>query len=261
MDHSFKTPDDVTKKLQLPLLATIPRFTPNSIKGYLEGGTPRLFPEFSEGWDMAAEITKRCQLVPSNSLCLDYSNNPSQVMAITSCYPGEGVSTFAANLSMNLVQQRGGRVLLVDANMSKPSVHKIFALGQSPGFADLFQDPNQSNGIKPSSIKNLDILSSGQVRVNLGNFFDPTKLFDLISLWKREYSLVIFDTPAISESALISHLSRLVDSIVLVVEAERTRQETAQKAKEILTQAQATMISVVLNKRQFPIPEWLYRTI
>jgi capsular exopolysaccharide synthesis family protein len=261
LDHSFHMPEDVVRKLQYPILATIPRFTTNGIKGYLEGGSPMLFPESSAGWDMSAEITKRCELISPDSLCLDYSNRPSQVIAVTSCYSGEGVSTFATNLAANLVRQGGGRVLLVDANMIKPMVHRVFALSQSPGFADLFQDPNQSNGIKPSSIKNLDILPSGQVRVKPGNFLDPTKLFDLISLWKREYRLVVFDVPALNESALIRHLASLVDSTVLVVEAERTRWETAQQAKEILEQAQATKVGVVLNKRQFPIPEWLYRTL
>jgi capsular exopolysaccharide synthesis family protein len=262
MDHTFKTPNDVLQRLELPILAAIPQFTPDDFKGYLDTNNPLLLPEPSAGWEMAADLNRRCQLEPLNVLCLDHYTNPSQVIAITSCLPGEGVSTFAANLSLNLVHQKGERVLLVDANLANPSVHKMFKVDQSPGLAEMFgPDHLNQNLIQPTAEKNLDVLPSGRRPVNPWQLFEAKWFADQLALWRREYQYVIFDLPPLNGSPHATRLVRLADGAILVVEAERTRWEVAQQAKEILAQNKAEVLGVVLNKRQFPIPEKLYRAI
>jgi capsular exopolysaccharide synthesis family protein len=262
MDHTFKTPDDVMRRLELPILAAIPRFTPHDFKGYLEANKPLLLPEASGGWDMSSELAKRCQLEPVNVLCLDHYTNPSQVMAITSCHPEEGVSTFAANLCLNLVRQKGERVLLVDANLARPSVHKMFKVDQSPGLAEIFEpDHFNQNLIQPTSEKNLDVLPAGLRPVHPWQLFATKGFADQLELWRREYQYVIFDLPPLNGSPHATRLMRMADGVILVVEAEKTRWEVAQQAKELLAQNKAKVLGVVLNKRQFPIPEKLYRAI
>ncbi|MBW1987400.1 MAG: polysaccharide biosynthesis tyrosine autokinase [Deltaproteobacteria bacterium] len=262
MDHSFRTPDEVTRKLQLPVLAAIPRFEGQKAKGYLVAGVPLLLPRVAPVWDMAEEMTERCGLLPANMLCDKTAADTAQLLAVTSCYSGEGVSTFAANLAINLVNQTGSRVLLVDANLAQPSIHQVFKVSQAPGLADLLaQASGLSNSIQPSNINNLDILTAGQGQVNLARFFESRQFVDLLDLWKREYRFIIIDTPPFQEAATVTRLSRLADGVVLVVESERTRWEVVQQAQAALEKAQAHVLGVVLNKRQFHIPGWLYRTL
>jgi capsular exopolysaccharide synthesis family protein len=261
MDHSFKTPGEVEVSLQLPVLATIPLFN-SQAKGSLGAGVPLLMPGPEQAWGLATDITQFSDLLPAEMLDWMSSAEASHLLAVTSCHLGEGVSTFASGLAVNSVQQTSGRVLLVDTNIDRPSAHLVFGLKRSPGLTDLCdQGLLQENGIKTSTIKNLDILPAGQGKANLARFFESRQFSDLLNLWKREYRFIIFDTPALQEAPWVSRLAGLTDGAVLVVEAERTRREVAQRAKEMLEHNQARVLGVVLNKRQFHIPQWVYRTL
>ena len=262
MDHTFKTPEEVEKYLQLPVMATIPLFSREAVAGRLGTGVPLLISGPGPAWDLAAEMTKNCELLPTNILCLRPPQETSHVLAVTSCHQGEGVSTFASGLAVNLAQQSGGRVLLVDANLARPSAHLIFGVNPSPGLADLpTRGLQQANGIKTSTIQNLDILPAGQGKANFARFFESGQFAELLNLWKREYSVIIFDTPDLKDTPWVTRLAGLTDGAVLVVEAERTRREVVQRGKEILEQNQGKVLGIVLNKRQFHIPEWVYRTL
>ena len=78
---------------------------------------------------------------------------------------------------------------------------------------------------------------------------------------KREYSIVIFDGPALQDDKGGTQIARIMDGVILVVEAENTRWEVAQHAKERLLEAGANILGVVLNKRRFYIPDWLHKML
>jgi capsular exopolysaccharide synthesis family protein len=263
LDHSFKAPDDVDKYLDLPVLMTIPLWGGKTTPKV--GDTDEYFGLSLRrgGGQEVPSVTRKYfeALIDRIFLSVGEAGKAPQIIAVSSCLSGEGVSSVAVNLAVNL-GYNGGRILLVDANINRPSVHKIFRVNQSPGLAEMFKHGQlNQNLIQPTPVKNLDVLTSGVGPVNLMLLFESKAFTDQLALWRREYQYVIFDLPPLNESPHTTRLIRLVDGVILVVEAERTRWEVAQQAKEMFVQDRANVLGVVLNKRQFPIPAWLYRTI
>jgi len=84
---------------------------------------------------------------------------------------------------------------------------------------------------------------------------------ELIAELKRDFTFIVLDTPAIMEASAAVRLCSMADGVVLVVEAEDTRWQVAQEAREALKRANANVLGVVLNKRRFHVPEWLYRKL
>ena len=185
-----------------------------------------------------------------------------RVIAVTSSHRSEGVSTVAAHLAVSLAWQAQGRVLLVDANISDPSVHRIFKAKLSPGLAGLLRN-QQENGelIQALPIDNLSILSAGGQAGNLSEIFRTDGFTELLNSLRDEFRYVVIDSPAVAEASSTVQLASLCDGVVLVAEAERVRWEVAERAKERLLESNANILGVVLNKRRFHIPEWLYRTL
>jgi capsular exopolysaccharide synthesis family protein len=182
-------------------------------------------------------------------------------IALVSCRSGEGVSTAAGLLARQIALQSGGRVLVVDANSRRPIQHVSFAARLSPGLADFTMNGRPSlSCIQSTAIANLDILSAGNGKPELSANALNSIAAALPAL-KREYNLIIFDLPAVQEHSPAMQIAGLIDGVILVVEAEKTRWEVASKAKDDLLQSNSKLLGVILNKRQFHIPEWLYKTL
>lgn len=260
IDHSIKTPEEAKDRLQLPTFASIPLVranrTPPSAKRRRDKTGGRI-------WGIPARVRQYYETLGEQLLqSSDGSTEKPRVFAVVSCHRGEGVSTIAANLATWLAQRGNGDVLLVDANTAHPSVHRIFKKKLSPGLVDVLEN-GQGNGdaILNSPVQNLHILSAGRVKVNLSQIFDSDRFSKRLSSIKEHYRFVVFDLPAVSQMSIVPRLASLCDGVIIVVEAERLRWEVVQRMKERLVKAEANVLGVVLNKRRFPIPAWLYRTL
>jgi hypothetical protein len=220
MDHTFKKPEDVNGNLKIPLLATIPLLPTKNI---LSLAVPiQQTPLTSGSLHMSAQHNLPKPINTSNYTeflreCFHSADNPLKsqcTIAISSCHSGEGVSTVVASIASLLVEQRNGRVFIVDAH-----------LGRSTGSADL------------------------------------KSLAKLLPDLRRKYRYIIFDLPALCDDTTGALLASVMDTVVLVVEAEKTRSVVVRDTIDRLLQAKATVFGVILNKRRFYVPEWLYRTI
>jgi len=190
------------------------------------------------------------------------SSELPHLIAVTSCNIGEGVSTVASNLAVTLAGHSNERVLLVDANFHHPSAHKIFGVNLFPGLIEILEDSQDSKtAIKPSTVENLFILSTGAKKSEISDEYESQVFADLLDILKQDYSFIVFDTPPMSEGNCAVRLAGLADGVILVVEAEQVRWQVAQRAKERLVHAKANMLGVVLNKRKFHVPAWLYRRL
>ncbi|MBI5591080.1 MAG: P-loop NTPase [Deltaproteobacteria bacterium] len=268
LDHSIKKPEEVEQRLQLPILASIPYWHSNgAVKADGKTSMQGYIPYLQE----MSETPQNCplELRKIYETFINRLNSPAcgnfetlHAISLTSCHPGEGNSTVAAHLALMLANCGEGRILLVDANIHHPSVHRIFDVDLSPGLTDIFRDgQGNMNLIRPSRINYLDLLCAGRAEADSSWRFDSKTFAELLKLWKREYSFVIFDSPAVWEGNYADSLGTLVDAVILVAEAEKVRWETAQRAKDLLIEARANVLGIVLNKRQFYIPEWLYRMV
>lgn len=250
LDHSIKTPDEAEEKLRLPAIACIP-FVRKS----------RISPKAK--WDVPINLKVHYDVFKERLLLSsDKSRKEPQILAITSSHHDEGTSTIAANLATTLAQLGEGEVLLIDANLSHPSVHRIFESELSPGLADILTDGQSCEGaIVPSPVQNLYLLSAGTINGNISEIFDSNGFTSLLNSIKKNYRFVVIDLPAVNDASWSVRVAGLCDGVGLVIEAERSRWEVAQRTKELLVKANAKVIGAIINKRRFYIPKWLYRTL
>ncbi len=250
MDHSIKTPEQVERKLQLPALVSIPRSAVNRISATAK-------------WDIPVGVKGYYEVFKENVLLsIGSPKKAPRVLAITGSHHDEGASTVAANLARSLARPGDGQVLLIDADIRHPSVHQIFESRLSPGLTDILADSQNSEGvIVPSPVQNLHILSAGAINGNLSEIFDSGRFTNLLDSIKKNYQFVVIDLPAVNEASWALRLAGLCDGVGLVVEAEHSRWEVAHKTKELLEQSNAKIMGVIINKRRFYIPQWLYRTL
>jgi Mrp family chromosome partitioning ATPase len=179
------------------------------------------------------------------------SARSGQVIGVTSSQPGEGVSTVAIGLAACAAQLGGGPALLVDANLARPSLARIFEVGGEPGlFEVLLGTMEPGDCIRPSKCAGLSLLTSGCSISGVEPAYMPTTLAALIAELRSSYATVVFDLPAAEECSPSSVIGGALDGVVLVVEAERIHDETARRATLRLQQANVAVLGVVLNKRK-----------
>ncbi len=252
LDQSLRSPEDVRRRLGLATLAAVPRARSLRRRRRI---ALRQLRAFSQLEDRIAHVAKP----------------ESNVLAVTSAHRGEGVSTVSANLASALAARGEGAVLLVDASLYAPSVHRTFSAEISPGLGEkLFADA--TNGTRESAVPNLRILTVGDLSKagpRKGRYGRESSTFDrlardldeLLQDWRQDYRYVILDLPALEEDSQVPHVAAHCDGTLLVVAAGKGRWQVLQHAREELDACRVGLLGVVLNKRRYPIPGWLYRTL
>jgi len=217
----------------------------------------------AEALSIPAELSSYYETLYDRTLLwADGSSKQLRIIALTSCLSNEGVSTVAANFAATLAHHAQGSVLFVDANLRRPSAHRIFGLKISPGLLDmLVEGPRNREIIHSSPQGNLFVLCSGRMPVDPARLCRSRVFQNLVDQWRRQYRFVVLDLPALSEDGFALPLASLADGVIWVVEAGRLRWQVAQRTKERLLEAKANLLGVVLNKRRFPVPGWLYKTL
>ncbi|KKK63068.1 hypothetical protein LCGC14_2998030, partial [marine sediment metagenome] len=260
LDHSIKTPEEAKERLELPTITSIPRVRVNRVSPTSKRRQGKTGDRI---WDVPARI-RQCYEVLGEQLLLSSNGSAEKkrVYAVVSCCHGEGASTVAASLATTLSQRGDGHVLLVDADICHPSVHQTFKTKLSPGLTDVLAN-GQSNGDAIQSLpgQNLHVLSAGTANGNLSETFNTDRFTKLLTSTKNHYRYVVIDVPALSDTSSSIRLASLCDGVVLVIEAEQLRWEVAQKARAQLVKSNANILGVVLNKRQYHVPRWLYKTL
>lgn len=248
--------DEVSRILRIPELAVIPRFVPE------DRSRVRLLPaRFSkngkhgpsgsagelvaakEPHSQAAEAyrTLRTNLIFSQSL------HALRTIVVTSSAPSEGKSTTAGNLAATFAQQ-GKRVLLVDCDLRKARLHKMFGVPREPGFTHLLL------GLKPlgevvrtTSIDGLFFLAAGTLPPNPAELVGGEQMQATLQALGQEFDLVILDTPPLLAASDAALLGRLVDGVLLVVRAGQTERDAAKQAVRQLAAGRARILGAVLN--------------
>lgn len=177
-------------------------------------------------------------------------SNPDKVLKtilVTSSSPGEGKSTISANVA-SVYAQEGKRVLLVDGDMRKPTVHHTFGLKNTKGLSNvLTRQVSIEEAIHPSTLDNLSIMASGPIPPNPAELLASKSMEQLIGELTAQYDFVIFDAPPILSVTDAQILSNRCDGTVLVVKAGEAEKTMVQKAKESLVASQANILGVILN--------------
>jgi len=170
-----------------------------------------------------------------------------QTLLFTSASPGEGKSTTASNLAFTFASE-GKRVILIDADMRKPTVHYTFHLTNTIGLSNLLtRKAALQDVIKDSSTDNLHIITCGPIPPNPAELLGSKTMNQMIEDLKSVYDLIIFDAPPVLSVTDSQILSNKCEGTVLVVSAGETEKESASKAKDLLLSSKANIIGTVLN--------------
>lgn len=183
-------------------------------------------------------------------------------VGITSATRGEGVTSVAVNVAAAASRDLQGRVLLVDANFDHPFAAEVAGAQDGEGLADVLVGiEDWTEFVQRSAMPSLDVLAAGtkQARALLSAGSD--RLRGLLRAICSRYQLVIFDLPPASELSACLPVANCLDGVLMVVEAERTRNKTVERAKQRLIQSGAKLIGAVLNKRREYVPDWIYERI
>lgn len=191
-------------------------------------------------------ITEQYRLIRTN---IQFSSVDKEIktIVVTSSEPNDGKSTTAANLAVVLAQEEK-KVLLVDADLRKPSVHYAFNLSNIHGLTSvLTKKMDLRKTILNSNVLNLDILSSGPIPPNPSELLNSKAIETAIDELKGMYDYIIFDTPPVLVVPDSQIVANKCDGVIMVVASGKTNKQSAVKAKELLVKANTPLLGVVLN--------------
>ncbi|MGH9252959.1 MAG: GumC family protein [Vicinamibacterales bacterium] len=181
---------------------------------------------------------------------LSSSTASTRTLAITSTNPGEGKTVIAGSLAL-AIAKTGRRVLLVDADMRRPQLDRLFNVGRSPGLSDIMTgEVTPSEALIQSSVKGLFILPAGAAVSSPSDLLDPERFNHLIQSFRQVFDLVVIDCPPVMVVADAAIVASAVMSVLFVVGAGTTSPEVARGAVDRLMAVHARIIGVVLNKTE-----------
>jgi len=171
-----------------------------------------------------------------------------KTLACTSAMPKDGKSTTIANLAVTIAQQ-GQKVLLVDADLRKPTIHQIMEVKNKYGLTNLLAEKESSeNAILPvSRVNDLFVLPSGPVPPNPSELLGSSIMKDLITKLSEDYDLVLFDTPPVLAVPDAQILGSHCDGVIIVVRSHQTERKNLVKTIELLIRSNVNVIGIVLN--------------
>jgi succinoglycan biosynthesis transport protein ExoP len=245
LDNTVKTPEDVEQLIRLPSFGMIPEMS-SERKRRIEYGNsyPVELITFGHPKSMLSEAYRNVR----TSVLLSFSERPPKMILITSPNPAEGKTTTAINTAIAL-SQTGAQVLIIDADLRHPRIHKIFPEANGVGLSTFLSgNVALESTIKKSEVPNLFFIPGGPIPPNPSELIGSNRFKSMMGSLGDKFDHIVVDSPpalGFSDSII---LSAAVDGVILVVAGGKTARETLQRAKEVLRQVNAKILGVVINR-------------
>ena len=247
IDNSIKTPDDIKHYLNIPFLGFIPKVA------YSNGKTSvsrreRHPADTVVALDPKSTVSEAYRSLRTNVMFSSLERGP--VMLITSAGPAEGKSITVANLAITMAQS-GSRTLIIDCDLRKPRMHRIFNIpGNRGGFTEMIANLG-SNGtrvtVKRTKIPNLDIIPCGKIPPNPSELLSSERTKLLIDALSKKYDKILIDSPPINVVTDPVILSQIVGGVIIVIRAGETGRDVIRRARDQILNVNANLIGGVLN--------------
>ncbi len=234
LDNTIKSSEDVEENLHIPVLGIIP---------------------FSKKKNQRIEnivVDEPASLVTENyralrtSVMLCSAEKPPQTILVTSMASGEGKTTTAANLAFTIAKT-GKNVLLVDGDLRRPRLHKVFNLENTSGLSTFLSGVSSGDILQKSSVGNLSIMTSGPIPPIPSELLNSVRMEKLVKTLSSKFDHIIFDSAPVLSVTDSQILIRFTDSIIVVARAGHTTYESARKGLKILKEIDPHPIGMVIN--------------
>ena len=246
-DNTVKSPNDVNRLVKLPVLAGI---------GQIKGEDPES--KLITIQQPRAPISEAYRKLRTGIQFASIDNPDHSTLLVTSSNPSEGKSITAANLAA-VMAQTGNRVLVLDADLRRPTQHSLFSLSNGRGLTSLLLKIDTARSqeevktlidqiVHPTSVKGLHVLTSGPIPPNPSELLDSSRMKLTLAALSQHYDIVVLDSPPVLAVTDAAVLSRLANNIVLVAYAGQTQRAHLKQAVEQLQDIKANIIGVVLNR-------------
>ena len=239
LDDTLKSPDDVEAVAGLPTLGTIIRMKGDEGRSTIYRLAAILYPR--------SPVAEAYRTLRTN---IEFASvdEPVKVILVTSAIPGEGKTTTAANLAA-VFAQAGHATLLVDADLRKPGVHRIFNLPNAQGLTNLLRSDEAivRDLAQATEQEHLTVLTTGPLPPNPAELLRSSRMHTVMERLAASAEFVIVDSPPLQAVTDAAILSALVDGTVMVIDAGRTRSGAVRNGRETLAKVGARVLGVTLN--------------
>ncbi|QDT56144.1 Tyrosine-protein kinase YwqD [Caulifigura coniformis] len=239
IDDRFRSPDDLRVQIGAPILAMVRKLPPLAPHG-LES----LYP-YARPTSVEAEAFR------SLRTAIDFSDNDTKVLTISSTEPGDGKTTVIGSLAVAFAQG-GKRILAIDGDMRRPGLTKLFDLGQRAGLSNVLKsDRPIEEAVQPliyrPGLANLDIIAAGPRPSNPAELLSGDRLPELIAWAQERYDQILIDAPPSLAVSDVQIIGRVVDGALITVRPDRNRRKMVLRAAENLTALGCPLIGIVVN--------------
>ncbi len=245
LDQSIKYPEETEQALGFPVLGMVPLLKNK------EGNIDTVMKDLPRS--AAAENYRSLR----TSVMLSASNQPPRRILVTSPEAGAGKSTTAINLAVAMAQS-GKKVLLIDADMRKPRLHKIFKIKPEKGLSSYLAGINRNDVMLQSPIENLFFMPAGPVPPNPSELLVSDSLNQLLTQVDGKVDFIVCDSPPLQSVVDARILSQVFDGTILVVKGKQTTFEQARKSLRQLNDVNAQVLGVLINGIELKKNDYYY---
>ncbi|MBN2097695.1 MAG: polysaccharide biosynthesis tyrosine autokinase [Candidatus Omnitrophica bacterium] len=234
IDQTFKSPQDIETVLGLPYLGSIAKKKKLKAKGLHN---------------------------LSDQIALLMKDKNLQSLLFSAALPREGATTIVANLAKRLAQKLGYKVLIIDANLRSPAMHKVFKIPESPGLAEVLEGKVAFEKAFQVIDRHLNVLTAGKSELNPATLLGSSMMSEIINMAKQKREIILLDCANFKDFQDAAVLAQLADGTAIVIKEGRTRRQVVKAAIAPLQAQKANLIGAILNNRTYAIPGFVYERV
>ena len=262
LDNTVRTTEQAQMISGIASLGMIPLGS----KSAREGQNPKrlVIATSKEAVELVTQVRPQSQMAESyralrTSLLLSSLGSPPKVVMVTSALPQEGKTTTSINTAVVLAQ-KGVNVLLIDADLRRPSIHKTLGMGPKSGLSNVLTgSTTMDQAISRSTIlPNLYVLPAGTPPPNPAELLASSNMRDVLNQLRAQYDHIVIDTPPTLSVTDAVVLSPRADAVVLVIRSGQTTKQALRRSRDVLMQVNAKVVGVLLNAVDLSSPDYYY---
>jgi len=244
-DKSFRTPEEIRRRLGLPIIGHIPYTAAAATNGdgAAAGHLDASLLAYHRPTDLEAESYKSLR----TALYFSTRGERHKVIQVTSPNMGDGKTTLATNLAVSIAQS-GKKILLIDADFRRPRLHRMFGLAAKVGLASVIQDEAELlDAVQPTAVPNLSVLPCGPRPHNPAELLTSARFKEILEVLRERYDLILVDTPPLLAVSDPSVVASQVDGVLLTIRVSKNGRPAAERARDILATLEVNVLGVVVN--------------